>query len=147
MSDLRSTLVQILAGRAGGDPSAHLRGALMARLNQRPPGDPLRDALGQMLARNQTGARSEAANSQALLRAARDALNVLHAHHAVLAAALGACPDCWGTEPTCGQCSGSGRPGWITPDQAAFATWVVPAVRAMSESTRDWQDQKGATTP
>jgi hypothetical protein len=145
MSDLRSTLVQMLAGGANGDAMARVQSALMSRINQRPPGDPLRDALSQMLARNQPAARNPVPDPQILLRAARDALNLLQAHHATLASALGACPDCWGTEPVCARCDGSGGPGWVVPDQTAFATWIVPAIRSMTEAARDRMDQNGTT--
>src|SRR3954467_7081479 len=32
-----------------------------------------------------------------------------------LAAALGAC-QCWGEQPDCANCDGSGSPGWVRPD-------------------------------
>lgn len=47
-----------------------------------------------------------------------------------LAAALGACPACWGEDPTCRWCRGRGAPGALAPDPEEFTTWVVPAVRA-----------------
>jgi len=47
-----------------------------------------------------------------------------------LAAALGACAECWGEDPTCRWCRGRGRPGFAPPEPAAFDQLVVPAVRA-----------------
>ena len=47
-----------------------------------------------------------------------------------LAAALGACPACWGEDPSCRWCRGRGAPGALAPDPEEFTTWVVPAVRA-----------------
>lgn len=142
VDDLRATLVQMLSGRMGGDASSHLPGdassrlqeALLARINQRPAGDPLRDVLSQMLAQRQPTAGNLRADPQALLRAARDALNALQERDSAIAAALGACAECWGAEAGCPQCNGLGRPGWAAPDPVAFATWVAPAMRAMAQS-------------
>jgi hypothetical protein len=52
---------------------------------------------------------------------------------AALAAALGAC-DCWGEDADCPICRGLGAPGWELPDRRLFATYVRPALRAL---TRD----------
>lgn len=46
-----------------------------------------------------------------------------------LAAALGACPGCWGEDPVCGWCRGRGAPGAMTPDANAFDRLVMPAVQ------------------
>ncbi|MBD2768077.1 hypothetical protein IC235_09260 [Hymenobacter sp. BT664] len=46
-----------------------------------------------------------------------------------LAAALGACPHCWGTDPGCGSCRGRGGPGAYPTDQPLYARFVRPAVR------------------
>lgn len=133
MNDLHSTIGQMLSGGNGGDVSSRLHDMLLDRLNQRPPGDPLRDVLGQMLMQRQQPARNRQADPRELLRAARDALTVLGARNAILAAALGACPECWGVEPGCPNCNGSGKPGWVAPDEAAFAAWVAPAIHAMTQ--------------
>jgi hypothetical protein len=47
-----------------------------------------------------------------------------------LAAALGACAECWGEDPTCRWCRGRGLPGFAPPEPAAFDQLVAPAVRA-----------------
>jgi hypothetical protein len=49
----------------------------------------------------------------------------------ILAAALGACPDCWGDNGPCTACGGEGHPGAYRPDRQAFAGYVLPAVRAI----------------
>jgi hypothetical protein len=135
MSDPAATLRQLLANRLGGDPAAKLQEAVRARLESRPPGDPLRQVLTQMLA-PKAAAPSRADEATVLLRAAREALNTLQSRDTTLAAALGACADCWGTNPGCPRCAGLGRPGWTTPDPASFATWVAPAVTAMAAAVR-----------
>jgi hypothetical protein len=135
MNDMRSVLVQMLRGRLGGDSSLHLQEALQAQINQRPPGDPLRDLLSQMLAQSQPAAQKPKADPQTLLRAARDALNRMQERQMVLAAALGACPECWGEEADCPHCNGLGRPGWGRPDPVAFGNWVAPAIHATTNAT------------
>jgi hypothetical protein len=47
-----------------------------------------------------------------------------------IAGALGACPVCVGAAVDCVLCHGRGGPGWIPPQPAAFAEFVIPAVRA-----------------
>ena len=45
-----------------------------------------------------------------------------------VAAALGACTRCLGTDERCGVCGGSGTPGSNDPDRDRFAEFVAPAV-------------------
>lgn len=46
-----------------------------------------------------------------------------------VAAALGACPSCWGDDPGCRWCRGRGHPGFMPPDRDAFDRLILPAVR------------------
>ena len=46
-----------------------------------------------------------------------------------LAAALGACPRCWGEDARCRECGGAGTSGFFAPDPDLFLWYVVPAVR------------------
>lgn len=48
-----------------------------------------------------------------------------------VAAALGACPFCWGGDRECHACRGRGRAGHRAPDPKLFAELVVPAVARM----------------
>jgi len=48
-----------------------------------------------------------------------------------LAAALGACPLCWGKNAECESCRGRGRPGFSIPDRHLFSEFVLPAVRLL----------------
>lgn len=78
------------------------------------------------------------AERDALLRRlerANETLRVLadEAEHAgnhldELAAALGACEECWGDDETCVACGGRGVPGWERPDTAAFVHYVAPVI-------------------
>ncbi|MEX2963019.1 hypothetical protein [Microbulbifer sp. TYP-18] len=46
-----------------------------------------------------------------------------------LAAALGACADCWGADPDCEFCDGHGEAGCYQPDRRLFRELVAPAVK------------------
>jgi hypothetical protein len=48
-----------------------------------------------------------------------------------LAAALGACPICWGDDPGCVVCQGRGGPGSLRPDRELFERLVTPALRRL----------------
>ena len=52
-------------------------------------------------------------------------------HAEMLACALGACPDCWGTIADCADCGGEGKPGWQSPDPDCFRHFVQPVVERM----------------
>lgn len=56
-------------------------------------------------------------------------LDVLRTRHDALAAALGACHLCFGTDPLCQECHGRGIPGARAPEPTAFRTYVLPAIR------------------
>ena len=49
-------------------------------------------------------------------------------HAEMLACALGACPDCWGTIPDCADCGGIGTPGAFAPDRSCFDHFVLPVI-------------------
>lgn len=143
MDDLGLRLMQMLAGRGGGgDASAQLQEVLLARINQRPPGDALRDVVAQMLTQRRAPVSKPQTDAHVLLRAARDALNAMQARNAVIAAALGGCGLCWGEESGCPECKGAGRPGWIAPDPIAFETWVAPAIRAAARGVGGSSDEE-----
>jgi len=54
----------------------------------------------------------------------------------IVAAALGACPHCWGEDNSCASCRGLGRPGHFLPDRGVFAGYVIPAVRTLHRSSQ-----------
>lgn len=53
-----------------------------------------------------------------------------------LAAALGACPACFGDDLLCDTCHGAGRPGARAPEAAEFARYVMPAVERVRTAIR-----------
>lgn len=55
-------------------------------------------------------------------------------HAEMLACALGACPNCWGTIADCEDCGGVGAPGAFAPDRSCFDHFVLPVIaRVMGE--------------
>lgn len=53
-----------------------------------------------------------------------------------VAAALGACPFCWGGDSECDVCEGRGSTGSVEPDPALFQELVAPAVERTRTSKR-----------
>lgn len=59
-------------------------------------------------------------------------------HAEMLACALGACPNCWGTISDCSDCGGVGKPGAFNPDRNCFDQFVLPIIaRVMEPGDRD----------
>jgi hypothetical protein len=52
-----------------------------------------------------------------------------------LAAALGACPLCWGNDAECRACRGRGHPGYSVPDKKSFVKFVLPAIQMLKART------------
>jgi hypothetical protein len=48
-----------------------------------------------------------------------------------LADSLGACYLCWGEDPGCPICRGTGAPGFMMPDKQLFMQWVAPALQRL----------------
>lgn len=67
----------------------------------------------------------ESAAVERLRREVRELRNV----NDNLAAALGACPVCWGADEACVECDGCGTAGSLSPDPALFKALVAPAVK------------------
>ncbi|MTE00754.1 hypothetical protein GIY56_10670 [Paracoccus sp. YIM 132242] len=49
-------------------------------------------------------------------------------HVEMLACALGACPNCWGSIEDCEDCGGIGKPGAFAPDRRCFDHYVLPVI-------------------
>lgn len=62
----------------------------------------------------------------------RAELDQLRERNDTLASALGACYLCWGEDPGCPVCRGTGRPGSRKLEQESFEQWVAPALRTLS---------------
>jgi hypothetical protein len=59
----------------------------------------------------------------------RQELTDLRQANDTVAAALGACPYCWGGDRHCRVCRGRGSAGYTAPDPELFNELVVPAVQ------------------
>lgn len=59
-----------------------------------------------------------------------------------LAAALGACPDCWGEDEGCKICRGRGSPGAFKPKKYAFAEYVLPVMKRLRKYKHKKKDTK-----
>lgn len=65
----------------------------------------------------------------------------------MLAAAIGACTDCWGEDPDCQTCEGEGRPGSFLPHRGCFEVFVLPVVDGLrKKAARKRSTQKAAET-
>ncbi|WP_378947613.1 hypothetical protein [Paracoccus sp. R86501] len=87
------------------------------------------DDLFQTLAqlRDKPAPRDRDGDAGQLRRLQRE--NALLIDHAeMLACALGACPNCWGTIPDCEDCGGIGTPGAFNPDRSCFDHFVLPVI-------------------
>ena len=51
-------------------------------------------------------------------------LETLRYRNDAIAAAVGACHLCWGEDPHCPRCFGTGGPGWLRPDPSARRRWL-----------------------
>jgi hypothetical protein len=67
------------------------------------------------------------------VRAVRDELESLRRQNELLAAALGACERCWGSQSECPRCGGDGSPGSRRPDERVFEELVRPAIRRLDQ--------------
>ena len=54
----------------------------------------------------------------------------------MFAAAVGACPYCWGGDDECIECAGEGIPGSLPPDLELFNEFVAPAVTRIRSMRR-----------
>lgn len=48
-----------------------------------------------------------------------------------LSQALGSCPECWGSDPGCPDCSGNGISGWRKINKRLFNIHVLPALEKL----------------
>ena len=67
----------------------------------------------------------------------------------MMAAAIGACPECWGEDPACPGCEGDGKPGSFQPHRGCFEVFVLPVVDALREDARERRRRRhrGAAAP
>jgi hypothetical protein len=137
------TLQQLLLARLAGegDDGPPLSDLLEQQLGDNPQLGPVLAALR----RREGAARQEEAADPVDEPGpmAADVLERLYAEveelrlrNRTVAAALGACPRCWGEEHDCPVCRGRGRPGGRAPDSVLYHELVEPAVRRRARQER-----------
>lgn len=109
-------MIMKLIDDQGGDANAELRDQLMAEV---------REEQAEAVAELAETARRLFEERAACSRRLED-----------LAAALGACPACFGDNLLCDTCHGAGRPGARAPEAAEFARYVMPAVERVRSAVR-----------
>lgn len=60
-----------------------------------------------------------------------------------LAAATGSCPECWGENISCKNCSGQGSPGKMEIDEEAFMNFIQPVIQQFAGPANDSQLNNG----
>ncbi|AUT75535.1 hypothetical protein C2L64_44970 [Paraburkholderia hospita] len=79
-------------------------------------------------------------------------LEILRERNDALAAAVGACFLCFGTDSLCEECGGRGVPGSRMPEPAAYRLYVMPAMRRAQRPKRTYasttpsNDRRGTTS-
>jgi hypothetical protein len=145
------SLEQLTGLLGGGTPDL---GALMGAAGQ---SDPALGAVLSALAQRQSaaaerevepvedendGSEAQVVELQSRFERLRDVarrmdaeLRVLRRRNAHLAAAVGACPHCWGENPECSTCAGEGLPGSAPPHRGHFQHYVgalaAPSTQAL----------------
>ena len=129
-TDPMSLLLSQISANAPDNPSV---GMLTSMLQRRDPPAPEVDEEAQAEAAMRLEELTEMVNN---LYAE---VETLRSRSVELAAALGACYVCFGTDLLCARCGGRGRPGSRPPKPEAYRAYVVPAVmrvRRLTETQR-----------
>lgn len=124
----RELVRKTLAEHAASDPRL---GMLMQMLAKREQDEP---------APNSSEPRREHARQR--LREMRAELEILRERNEVLAAALGACAQCWGDDETCPDCRGEGGPGWRRPAKDLYDDLVAPVAARQARVSTDHTNNK-----
>lgn len=110
-------LLELIDGTEGLDP--RMAAVLRLVMSRTAEGTPMPVAAQEGLDELRANvARLEASNRALLVMLDR------------LAAALGACPECWGGHLSC-RCGGMGHPGAFPPERLAFEAFVLPVIRTL----------------
>lgn len=123
-ADPGRALLGALAGQGDGGSGADWLMKLMAGQNEAET-DRIREELREEVRAEQADAIAELSDTARRLFAEREDVR---RRLEELAAALGACPLCFGEDLLCPTCHGAGEPGARAPDPVAFRRFVVPAL-------------------
>jgi hypothetical protein len=135
-----AALRQLIAGAARNGEGVPALRALLKRVSLSPEQqlfvDMLLDTSEQGAPAAPAAGRPAAAADDDETEALRAELADLRQANDTMAAALGACPYCWGGDVGCRVCRGRGRPGYAPPDPALFHQFVVPALQRVRAEQR-----------
>lgn len=122
-NNLNGNLEGLLEQMGIEDPASRQRLQLLAQLMENNQADSLEESEEKERIRQQRQQRAR----QKLRRLQREH-EILLDRNEELAAALGACPACWGENRACQICRGRGKPGYLPPEEEAFSEYVMPAL-------------------
>ncbi|MBB1492720.1 MULTISPECIES: hypothetical protein [unclassified Paracoccus (in: a-proteobacteria)] len=123
-ADPGRALLGALAGQGDGGSGTDWLMKLMAGQDEAET-DRIREELREEVRAEQADAIAELGDTARRLFAEREEVR---RRLEELAAALGACPLCFGEDLLCPTCHGAGEPGARAPDPVAFPRFVVPAL-------------------
>jgi hypothetical protein len=126
-SDPMSLLLSQLQAQGSSNPTAALLASLlqMRKPASLPAEDP--DVAERGAEAQQERERSFQELNETVSRLWAE-LDVLRKRNDELAAAIGACFLCFGSDPLCPECAGRGRPGSKFPEANAYRKYVLPAL-------------------
>jgi hypothetical protein len=131
-ADPQKMVVDLLGSQAGASPETGMLLKLLGE-NEEKGSDELREEVRAEILEEQAeaiGGLETAA--ERLLAENRDLQRRLDA----LAAAIGACPACFGEDLLCETCAGAGAPGSRLPQAGEFHNYVSPALARVSAALR-----------
>jgi hypothetical protein len=133
-TDPLSLIMSQIGAQAPDSPVVAVLSRLLEQRRASPPAEAQSEAREEEAAREQQ--EREQQERERSLQALRDTvekayaeLEALRARNDALAAGLGACYLCFGTDPQCPVCSGRGLPGSRPPEPAAYRKYVLPAMQ------------------
>lgn len=137
IQQVQDRLATQLQGRFASNETMAGISETLAGNSDRPPEEVIGTVVGDWLAGMIVSEDSSATSEQPTVgdrSAERLYYREISNRNTVLAAALGACNNCWGTRVDCPICDGAGKPGWVVPDPQLYASYVHPAVRAFTNT-------------
>lgn len=116
----------------------------LAQLMSRPTAPPSNDDEGEMIEMVRAERVEELQDEIERLKGVN---RILFEQCEFMAAAVGACPQCWGEDADCRECRGRGTPGAFLPHRASFAELVLPAVERVRTLRRRQSPPPPAQAP
>jgi hypothetical protein len=130
----RSTLLRMVSEQEGMDPAT--RALLTRTLGPTEDETDAADAGGEYGGARVVRRRQLVSRLRSRFDAMQDELDELRERQDRLAAALGACAECWGEDLECEVCGGTGTPGAFVPDPRLYRAIVSPVCRAAGAGQR-----------